>query len=158
MTEPLTPGPDARSHPPTPPGPKDPFTWARAVEAADSRYLRAILSELTPIAMEPEKFILAPSPHMRRAAEQQLNDIVSLLRRVTGGHVAVELASGAGGASSAADAPESRASTTAPSAPPMPAPPPRQDIMNQHPLVKLAGEVLGARVIRVEPRPPSQAP
>lgn len=110
--------------------------------------------------MNPDKFILAPSPHMRRAAVQQLNGIVELLCRVTGETVKVEFTPDPADHNPDANtAPQSGASVaSAPTPTPTPAspmPPPRQDIMNQHPLVKLAGEVLGARVVRVEPRPPS---
>lgn len=106
-----------------------------AVERAGNKRLRIVLDEMSLVSLEGSVALLAVSDAMRPNAAGMLREITGLLRGQAGVELDARLT----------EPPSVPAATAQPEAPRAP--------VTEHPLVKQAMELFGAKVIRVQPRP-----
>ena len=129
------------------PLPDDPVAlWSMVVEACQKQHrMRLLVGNLKLVTKDDERAVLAVSDEMRTAAQSAERDLCTLLSVAWGQSLKVELTSSAGERLESAAPP---AEETPPAAAPAAGLPPIHD----HPLIKDAVELFGARVISTQPR------
>lgn len=111
--------------------------WARALEGAGSKQLRALMGSLRPLEVSSTRILVVADHGMRKMVEGRLGEIEDIVRRASGARL--ELAPAPGGSAGAAA-----------SAEPAPGPQARQPAGAEPEIVRLAAELFGARVVNVQ--------
>lgn len=131
-----------------PQSPAAPTDWPGLIAACPSRSIQAVLQGLKLRTFEPGRVVLEGPEGLARTATVRREELSQAVSRAAGRQVAIEIVV------------QEPAATADPAAPAAPAPPPGRaapqplapSSMSDHPLVRQAGELLGARLIRVERR------
>lgn len=111
-----------------------PRLWAKVLAAAqDNRRVRVVLADLTPVSLHEQVLSLRPAPSAMLAAKSQKGEIETMLLRLVGKRIAIDLIELAQEQSVATNT-----STI--------------ETVSTHPLVAKAVELLGGKVIGVQPR------
>ncbi len=127
------------------PLPEDPVAlWSMVVEACQKQHrMRMLVGGLKLVTKDDERAVLAVSDEMRTAAQSAERDLCTLLSVAWGQSLKVELTSATGERLEAAP----QAVKEAPPNPAAPLPP-----IQDHPLIRDAVELFGAKVISTQPR------
>lgn len=111
-----------------------PRLWAKLLESTqDNRRVRVVLAELTPVSLHELVLTLRPAPSALLAAKSQQSEIETQLLHLVGKRIAIDLIE---------PAPAETAANVAPTV----------ESISTHPLVAKAVELLGGKVIGVQPR------
>lgn len=134
------------------PGPKPQLSqaefWLELTRvASDNRRLRTILESVAFVSIVGQELTLAVTPVLLPVARGGMKDIEAIAGKVGGQPVRVVLQSGG---TTAATADAAGSAITPPKAQGSAADPPRGPDIRQHPLVKQAEELFGARVVKVQ--------
>ncbi|MFG0283099.1 MAG: hypothetical protein ACF8R7_01635 [Phycisphaerales bacterium JB039] len=127
---------------PAPVGPDldGPGLWRRAIELSESRQLRALLGQAEPESVAGAVALVRAGPNVAPMIEAKRAAVESLLSQAAGRSMRLELAAlEAAGSASGAEAPAQQGR------PAGPAP------GEEHPLVRRAAELFGAKIVHVEP-------
>ncbi|MFO0857793.1 MAG: hypothetical protein U0640_10600 [Phycisphaerales bacterium] len=111
-----------------------PRLWAKLLEVSqDNRRMRVVLGDLTPVSLHELVLTLRPAPSALLAAKSQQSEIETQLLQLVGKRVAIDLIE---------PAPQETAISNAPTV----------ESVSAHPLIAQAVELLGGKVIGVQPR------
>ena len=111
-----------------------PRLWAKLLEVSqDNRRMRVVLGDLTPVSLHELVLTLRPAPTALLAAKSQQSEIETQLLQLVGKRIAIDLIEPAPQESAANDTPTVESVST-------------------HPLIAKAVELLGGKVIGVQPR------
>ncbi|HYE60827.1 MAG TPA: hypothetical protein VD997_02430 [Phycisphaerales bacterium] len=131
--------------------PEDPVAlWNMVTEACQKQHrMRILVGSLKLVTKDEHKAVLEVSDEMRTAAQSAERDLCTLLSIAWGQNLAIELKTASG--EKVEPLPKPAAATTSPGAAPNPPATPTTPI-SDHPLIKQATELFGAKIISTQPR------